>query len=222
MIYIIYYIYLTRCVLLKIQLCLWTLWQPIYFCRECRCPYSSWVVRGSFWETCLWPLPTGWILPIFAGWMCTHPVCDIVGCQRVREKQGCWPPTLGAWPRWQELTVNLEMCQHALFPVYFAATPRYLYICIYIIWLYIYKHMLMFCYICPHATAINYMKCSSLGIMTCSIYQASVNHHELVQETRRCIQTFQKLKSQEATTARLGTTVGVPKSRGTLWWECGR
>ena len=27
--------------------------------------------------------------------------------------------------------------------------------------------------------------------------EASVNHHELVQETRRCIQTFQKLKSQE-------------------------
>ncbi len=34
--------------------------------------------------------------------------------------------------------------------------------------------------------------------MTWSIHQASVNHHELVQETRRCIQTFQKLKSQEA------------------------
>ena len=56
----------------------------------------------------------------------------------------------------------------------------------------------MFWYICPHASAISYIKCSSLDIMTCSIYQASVNHHELVQETRRCIQTFQKLKSQEA------------------------
>lgn len=112
---------------------------------------------------------------------------------------------------------NLETCQHVFFPVY-----------LYTSWpqipatynLYIYIHMLMFCYICPHTTAINYMQCSSLDIMTWSICQASVNHHELVQETRRCIQTFQKLKSQEATSRHDGT--GVPNSRGTLWLECGR
>ena len=101
------------------------------------------------------------------------------------------PPTLGAGQlstphacddlRWQELTWK------RVSKFFFLYTSC------------IYTHA----YVLLHMPACNShklhtVKCSSLDIMTCSICQASVNHHELVQETRRCIQTFQKLKSQEA------------------------
>lgn len=115
------------------------------------------------------------------------------------------PPTLGAGQlstphacydlRWKELT--WKRVSMFFFPVYLYTSWQQI-LATYNLHIISIIHMLMFCYICPHATAISYIKCSSLDIMTCSICQASVNHHELVQETRRCIQTFQKLKSQEA------------------------
>ena len=123
-------------------------------------------------------------------------------------EQGSFAPLMMLWLPWQELTWKRVS----------------MFFCLYTSWqqilgyIYIYIHMLMFCYICPHATAINYMKCSSVDIMTWSICQASVNHQELVQETRRCIQTFQKLKSQEASRH----DCWCSKIRCTCGLKCGR